>query len=304
MSYNDREGGTREVSDTYSRGGGAVFALSLVAVIPSTEMELASSKNQVLKTTLAVPMSFRQGTESPGTKPSPDLLVGSGGCAGTTLYPGQALGSGGYLCSSTGGYTLIMQTDGNLVEYNSSGIPLWASDTYGEPGNYVVMQSDGNLVVYSSSGQPRWASGTYGIGGGTAYLTIQGDSNVVIYDSSGAIWAVRWFSPQTYAYEIMFHFGWSSSQWQYLDELWQKESNWQWNVCNGGTYPTCNYYSSAYGIPQALPGSKMGSVWPDWATDPFTQVTWGEQYIASVYVDPANACSHEVEHGWYGEQNV
>jgi len=51
-----------------------------------------------------------------------------------------------------------MQSDGNLVEYNSSGTALWASDTSGQPGNYLLMQSDGNLVVYSSSGQARWAT--------------------------------------------------------------------------------------------------------------------------------------------------
>jgi hypothetical protein len=135
---------------------------------------------------------------------SPKLLVGGGGCAGSTLSPGVGFAPGGYLCSSSNVYTFIMQGDGNLVEYNSSSQALWASDTSGEPGNYVIMQSDGNLVMYSSSGQPRWVSGTYGIGGGSAYLSLQGDSNVVIYDSSGAIWAVRWFSPQSYAQEIMW----------------------------------------------------------------------------------------------------
>ncbi len=218
---------------------------------------------------------------------APKLVVGGGGCGGSTLSPGVGLAEGGYLCSFSNGFTFIMQGDGDLVEYNSQGQALWASDTAGEPRNYVVMQSDGNLVIYSSSGQARWASGTYGIGGGSAYLSLQSDSNVVIYDdSSGAIWAVRWFSPQSYAQEIMFHFGWSSSQWTYLYQLWQDESNWRWNVCyGGGTYPNCNYESSAYGIPQANPGSKMESVAPDWTTDPFTQVPWGEQYIHSAYGD-------------------
>jgi hypothetical protein len=43
-----------------------------------------------------------------------------------------------------------MQDDGNLVEYNSLGKALWASDKAGEPGHYAVMQTDGNLVIYSS----------------------------------------------------------------------------------------------------------------------------------------------------------
>ncbi len=155
------------------------------------------------------------------------------------------------------------------------------------------MQTDKNLVVYFSSNQPRWTSGTNGIGGGSAYLTIQGDSNVVIYDSSSAIWVVRWFSPQTYAQETMFHFGWGSNQWSYLYDLWQKESGWEWYACyGGGTYPNCNYSGAAYQIPQANPGDKMASVAPDWTTDPFTQVTWGEGYIYGRYGDPENAFYH------------
>src|SRR5690606_34814330 len=45
---------------------------------------------------------------------------------------------------------LVMQTDGNLVIYDS-GSPVWATSWLGVPlasGSYVVMQEDGNLVMY------------------------------------------------------------------------------------------------------------------------------------------------------------
>ena len=263
-----------------------------------------SAAGYATPSTSAPRVALAKGTGKGGHQtpsPSPGVVpVGGGGGCGSTLTANEELISGAELCSPDGSYTLDMQTDGNLVEYNASGQALWATDTSGHSGADLVMQTDGNLVVYSSSGQAVWASGTYGIGGGTTYLSIQNDSNVVLYDSSGAVWAVRDFSPQTYAQEIMFHFGWSQAQWTYLDELWQRESGWQWNVCNGGgTYPTCDYTGVAYGIPQANPGSKMGSVWPDWPTDPFTQITWGEQYIAGTYGNPENAWNHEVNYGWY-----
>ena len=85
-----------------------------------------------------------------------------------------------------------MQTDGNLVLYEgpcvnmSCGTPLWASHTV-DCGGCVSMQSDGNLVVYDSGGmQPGhacWASGTNGHPG--AYLQLQNDGNVVMVPPPG-----------------------------------------------------------------------------------------------------------------------
>ena len=85
--------------------------------------------------------------------------------------------------------------------------------------------------------------------------------------------------------------GWTGSQWQCLDNLWTKESNWNPSADN----PT----SSAFGIPQALPGSKMASAGSDWATNPATQIEWGLGYIASVYGTPCSAWSHSQATNWY-----
>ena len=63
-----------------------------------------------------------------------------------------------------------MQGDGNLVEYNGAGVPVWASGT-AVSGSRAVMQSDGNFVVYNGSNQPLWTSDTGGQPG--AYLRLR-----------------------------------------------------------------------------------------------------------------------------------
>ena len=62
-------------------------------------------------------------------------------------------------------------------------------------------------------------------------------------------------------------YGWSSSQFSCLQPLWNQESGWNVTASN----PT----SGAYGIPQALPGSKMASAGADWQTSAATQIRWG-----------------------------
>lgn len=85
--------------------------------------------------------------------------------------------------------------------------------------------------------------------------------------------------------------GWTGEQWYCLYQLWQKESG--WNTTSG------NSSSGAYGIPQALPGSKMASVGSDWATNPATQITWGMGYIAGRYNTPCGAWATSQSRGWY-----
>jgi hypothetical protein len=44
---------------------------------------------------------------------------------------------------------------------------------------------------------------------------------------------------------------------------------------NSAAVAASNPSTGAYGIPQALPGSKMASAGPDWRTNAATQVRWG-----------------------------
>jgi surface antigen len=106
---------------------------------------------------------------------------------GSCLSAGQFLYQGQYLAAP--GYQLIMQGDGNLVAYQSSGQPLWASQTNGHPGAYAALQSsDGNLVVYSPAGNALWSASVPASPGDR--LCMQGDGNVVVYSAgSAALWA-------------------------------------------------------------------------------------------------------------------
>jgi hypothetical protein len=97
--------------------------------------------------------------------------------------------------------------------------------------------------------------------------------------------------PRDIARAMLPEFGFSASQFPCLDQLYNGESGWRVNADN----PT----SSAYGIPQALPGSKMASAGADWATNPETQIRWGLGYIRDSYGSPCGANDFKLGHGWY-----
>ncbi|MFJ3029146.1 phospholipase [Curtobacterium sp. NPDC087080] len=86
-------------------------------------------------------------------------------------------------------------------------------------------------------------------------------------------------------------YGWGSAQFQCLDNLWTKESGWN--------YQAVNPNGGATGIPQALPGSKMGTVAADWRTNATTQITWGLQYISAAYGTPCAAWAHSQATNFY-----
>ena len=96
---------------------------------------------------------------------------------------------------------------------------------------------------------------------------------------------------QSIAYNMMSSFGFDpKTQFSCLDNIWSRESGWNYLAVNA---------SGAYGIPQALPGSKMASAGADWATDPTTQIKWGLGYIQSTYGTPCDAWAFWEGHGYY-----
>ena len=96
---------------------------------------------------------------------------------------------------------------------------------------------------------------------------------------------------KAFALEEVIRKGWDYNQFSCLVKLWERESNWRWNATNKS--------SGAYGIPQALPASKMASAGADWRTNPETQVKWGLGYISGRYSKPCSALAHSDRKGWY-----
>jgi hypothetical protein len=96
--------------------------------------------------------------------------------------------------------------------------------------------------------------------------------------------------PKAVARLLLADRGWSG-QFSCLNSLWERESGWNYRAYNPS--------SGAYGIPQALPGSKMGTIAPDWRTNPVTQIKWGLKYIADRYGTPCGAWGHSQSSGWY-----
>jgi hypothetical protein len=97
--------------------------------------------------------------------------------------------------------------------------------------------------------------------------------------------------PRDIGRALLPEYGFSADQFACLDALYVSESDWDVNADN----PT----SSAYGIPQALPGEKMASAGADWATNPETQIRWGLGYIRDVYGSPCSANAFKAANNWY-----
>ncbi|CAN5436003.1 hypothetical protein BH10ACT10_BH10ACT10_03750 [soil metagenome] len=113
-------------------------------------------------------------------------------------------------------------------------------------------------------------------------------------DSSGQVTQTEDLShqdPRTIARAMLPEFGFGTDQFSCLDSLYMSESGWNIHADNPS--------SSAYGIPQALPGSKMSSSGSDWANNAATQIRWGLGYIKGSYGTPCGAWSFKQGHNWY-----
>ncbi|GAA3447954.1 lytic transglycosylase domain-containing protein [Planomonospora venezuelensis] len=93
------------------------------------------------------------------------------------------------------------------------------------------------------------------------------------------------------AFRLVSRRAWSDDQFRCLDRLWTRESNWN--------HRAHNRYTGAYGIPQALPGSKMSGSGGDWRSNPATQIHWGLRYITSRYGTACGAWGHFQSRHWY-----
>ena len=130
---------------------------------------------------------------------------------------------------------------------------------------------------------------------GDRRTTVDQQKVSALADSSGAartkVERINSADPKELARALMPEFGLSSSEFGCLDSIWSQESGWNIHADNPS--------SSAYGIPQALPGSKMSSAGPDWANNAETQIRWGLGYIRDRYGSACGAWGFKSGHGWY-----
>ncbi|GAA2073461.1 transglycosylase SLT domain-containing protein [Streptomyces albiaxialis] len=82
-----------------------------------------------------------------------------------------------------------------------------------------------------------------------------------------------------------------SGQYQCFSNIVDHESSWNYRATNAS--------SGAYGLVQALPGSKMASAGADWRTNPATQIKWGLNYMNDRYGSPCGAWDFWQANNWY-----
>ncbi|MBC9712527.1 transglycosylase SLT domain-containing protein [Streptomyces sp. TRM66268-LWL] len=82
-----------------------------------------------------------------------------------------------------------------------------------------------------------------------------------------------------------------TAQFNAFSQIVSRESGWNHTATNAS--------SGAYGLVQALPGSKMASAGADWKTNPATQIKWGLDYMNSRYGSPVGAWNFWQQHHWY-----
>ncbi|MGW7003872.1 hypothetical protein ACWGCW_13865 [Streptomyces sp. NPDC054933] len=105
--------------------------------------------------------------------------LGSSISRGDTMYPGDYIDR---VNDYQHEVMLVMQSDGNLVEYVSTDPtsdpnpwkPCWASNTYGSGADHASYQQDGNFVVYTPNNTPKWASNTQWGAGSTVDINGNG----------------------------------------------------------------------------------------------------------------------------------
>lgn len=93
-------------------------------------------------------------------------------------------------------------------------------------------------------------------------------------------------SPKQYALSRL-----GQTQYNCFNNIVIKESGWNHTATNPS--------SGAYGLVQALPGSKMASAGSDWQTNPITQINWGISYMNDRYGSPCGAWSFWLNNHWY-----
>jgi hypothetical protein len=261
--------------------GAAVLLAALGPVLASGPARAAAGSDRLLPgETLQAGQSITAGHDVLTMQGNGDLALIAPG--NTPVWTSHTAGNSGA--------SLVMQSGGNLAVVAPGGQALWSAGTAQHPGSMLVLLPNGNAVVSAPASAPTTsATGGSIAGGSTAGGTIAGGNASA---SNAPLWSTG-TSRQTYADIQLAAHGWATSQARQfgcLDNIWARES--KWNELAGNP-------ASAYGIPQASPGSKMAAAGPDWLTNPRTQIRWGEDYIQGQYGTPCLAWAYWQVHKNY-----
>ena len=157
-----------------------------------------------------------------------------------------------------------------------------------EPSVTTVTRDAGHASAESPS---TGVTPTPAITGAHLTIVIRSGTTATLTSARSASAASAAKAARQKARTMLGHYGWGARQFSPLVKLWNRESSW-----NKYAY---NPSSGAYGIPQAVPGSKMASAGRHWRTNATTQIRWGLGYIKSRYGYPRRAWDHELAYGWY-----
>jgi len=186
------------------------------------------------------------------------------------------------------------------AQHAAGALPLTVTDRLAPPQAEAAAQPGGTLpaqpayqvrLAEAPYAIARWQAAKKAAAANQAQAQAQASAAAQPSQPASATVPAASGSPRHIAQAMLAPFGWSSSQFSCLDPLWAHESGWSVSAYNAG--------SGAYGIPQALPGSRMASAGPGWQTNAATQITWGLEDIRDTYGSPCGAWDHEQATGWY-----
>ena len=230
---------------------------------------VAESKKLTAETTtkIAIDRIVAVGPAAPakGNEGSAAQSGGSGSAGGSTGSGAAGAGAEGTGAAGSSGHAGSSGNAGSTGGTTGSG----SAGTTGNTGSTGTSGGSGSSGSTGATDSP--ATG----GGATGDAT--GGSNT---PAGARLWHPTVAQAKAYARGAAAQRGWTGAEWTALEDLFTKESGWLWYADNP--------YSDAYGIPQALPGSKMG---PGWQDDGAVQIDWGLSYIAQRYGSPTKALS-------------
>lgn len=156
---------------------------------------------------------------------------------------------------------------------------------YGRDKGYWAVQSAGvngaRTVTYDVSIQNGIEIGRKEL---NEIITAQPVEEVVVIGS-------RVYMPEGSHTDWMRQASISESDFGFVNYIIEKESHWNFTARNSG--------SGAYGLCQALPGTKMASAGSDWEYNPVTQLRWCNSYALSRYGSWEAAYNFWISRHWW-----